>query len=72
MEAFGISLAGDESYYADPVWSSAEPGGYLQWDENNPDTTAARSPRPQVSNKACSELLALLNRFGKMFQMNSE
>ena len=50
----------------------AEPGGYLQWDEGNPDTSAARSPRPEVSDKACAELLGLLSRFGKMFKMHTE
>jgi hypothetical protein len=52
--------------------SFAEPGGYLQWDESNPDTTVARSPRPEVLNEACAELLALLNRFGKMFKLHTE
>ena len=58
--------------YADVFISFAEPGGYLQWDESNPDTTAARSPRPEISNKACVELLALLERFGKMFKLHTE
>src|SRR3954468_2947039 len=58
--------------YADIFISFAEPGGYLQWDESNSDTTAARPPRPEVSNKACAELLALLNRFGKMFKLHTE
>jgi hypothetical protein len=58
--------------YADIFISFAEPGGYLQWDESNPDTAAARPPRPEVSNKACAELLALLSRFGKMFKLYTE
>jgi hypothetical protein len=58
--------------YADIFISFAEPGGYLQWDESNPDTAVARPPRPEVSNKACAELLALLNRFGKMFKLYTE
>ena len=49
-----------------------EPGGYLQWDESDPDTSIARSPRPEVSNKACGELLALITRFSKMFGMHTE
>jgi hypothetical protein len=52
-------------------FSFVEPGGYLQWDEGNPSTTTAQSPRPQVSNKASSELLALIDRFSKLFQMNT-
>jgi hypothetical protein len=58
--------------YADIFISFTEPGGYLQWDESNPDTTAARSPRPEVSNKACAELLALLKRFGKVFKLHTK
>ena len=58
--------------YADIFISFAEPGGYLQWDEINLDTIAARPPRPEVSNKACTELLALLNRFGKTFKIYTE
>jgi hypothetical protein len=41
-------------------------------DEGNPSTTTAQSPRPQVSNKASSELLALIGCFSKLFQMNTE
>jgi hypothetical protein len=52
--------------------SLTEPGGYLQWDEGNPDQTAARAPRPEVSNKACAELLALLIRFGKISKLHTE
>jgi len=58
--------------YADIFISFAEPGGYLQWDEINLDTIAARPPRPKVSNKACTELLALLNCFGKMVKLYTE
>lgn len=53
-------------------FSFVEPGRYLQWDEGSPSTTAAQSPRPQVSNKASSELLALVDRFSKLLQMNTE
>jgi hypothetical protein len=58
--------------YADIFISFAELGGYLQWDECNLDTAAARSPRPEVSNKACTELLALFNRLSKKVRLYAE